>query len=169
MESDIRSITKELAALGKMNMEALRARYAEAFGEATTSHNAAYLRKKIAWRIQELAQGGLTERAQARIAELQRSAPLRERPAAAGVGAATAAATTVARQAARDPALPPPGTVLRKVYKGTVHEVTAAEGGFVYRGKTYASLSTIARAITGTTWNGRLFFGLTTRKRKEAA
>jgi hypothetical protein len=148
-----------------MNMQQLRDKYREAFGEETTSHNAAYLRKKIAWRIQELAQGGLTERAQARIAEIQRSAPLRERPPQAG---ASQVAEAIAR-VARDPALPPVGTVLHKVYRGTAYEVAVADDGFVYRGKTYASLSTVAKAITGTTWNGRLFFGLTTRKRKEAA
>jgi hypothetical protein len=151
-----------------MNMEALPAKYAEALGEETTSHNAAYLRKKLAWRVQELAQGGLTERAQAGIAEIQRSAPLRERPAVGGA-AAVPVATAAARAAKRDPALPPVGTVLRRAHKGRTHEVTVLEDGFLHQGKTYATLSAVAKAITGTTSNGRLFFGLTTRKRKEAA
>ena len=69
----------------------------------------------------------------------------------------------------RDQRLPPPGGVLRREYKGAVHEVTVAEGGFVYRDVTYASLSAVAKAITGTSWNGMLFFGLATRRRKEAA
>jgi hypothetical protein len=168
MGSDFRSLARELAALGKMNMEALRTKYAEAFGEETTSHNAAYLRKKIAWRIQELAQGGLTERAQARIAEIQRSAPLRERPGTSRT-ATVPAPQAAARAAARDPALPPVGTVFRRAHKGRTHEVTVMEDGFQYQGKTYETLSAVAKAITGTTWNGRLFFGLTTRKRKEAA
>jgi hypothetical protein len=47
--------------------------------------------------------------------------------------------------------------------------VTVAEGGFLYRGVAYASLSMVAKVITGTTWNGMLFFGLATRRRKEAA
>jgi hypothetical protein len=50
-----------------------------------------------------------------------------------------------------------------------VHEVTVTPGGFVYRGQTYTSLSAIAKAITGTTWNGKLFFAVTTRKRGKAA
>jgi hypothetical protein len=162
-----RSVARELAALTKMNMAALRARYREAFGEDTTSHNAAYLRKQLAWRIQELAEGGLSDRVRARIAELQGSAPLRERPP--GVASAAPAAAQAIASAARDPGLPPVGTTLRRTYLGAMHEVTVTEDGFVYRGKTHASLSTIAKIITGTTWNGRLFFGLTTRKRKEAA
>jgi hypothetical protein len=143
-------------------MQALRAKYREAFGEETTSHNAAYLRKKIAWRIQELAQGGLSDRVRARIAKLQRDVPLRERPPMVEDPAATAAAP-------RDPALPPAGTVLRRAHKGRTHEVTVLEDGFLHQGTTYETLSAVAKAITGTTWNGRLFFGLTTRKRKEAA
>jgi hypothetical protein len=47
--------------------------------------------------------------------------------------------------------------------------VLVTADGFRYQGTTYPSLSTIAKVITGTTWNGRLFFGLTTRKKKEAA
>jgi hypothetical protein len=164
MASDIRSVSRELAALVKLEMQALRARYREAFGEETTSHNAAYLRKKIAWRIQELAQGGLSDRVRARIAKLQQGVPLRERPPL--VEDEPAAATPGAK---RDPALPPAGTVLRRVHKGRTHEVTVLEDGFLHQGTTYETLSAVAKAITGTTWNGRLFFGLTTRKRKEAA
>ncbi|MGH7294586.1 MAG: DUF2924 domain-containing protein [Polyangiaceae bacterium] len=168
MEQRICNVTRELSALGRMNMVALRAKYRESFGEETTSHNAAYLRKKLAWRIQELAEGGLTERTRARLEELARSAPARERPPS-GAGPVPPARRAPPSDALRDPALPPPGGILRRVYEGTSHEVTVAEDGFVYRGKTYKSLSTIAKVITGTTWNGRLFFGLTTRKRKEAA
>jgi hypothetical protein len=169
MNGGFRDVSRELAALGRMTMAELRAKYREAFGEATTSRNAPYLRKKIAWRLQEVTQGGVTERARARIAAIQESAPLRERPPARAVVATAADVAQAVERVARDPALPAIGSVLRKEYRGRVHEVTVAQGGFVYCGKTYGSLSTIAKAITGTTWNGRLFFGLTSRKRKEAA
>ena len=53
-----------------------------------------------------------------------------------------------------------PGTVLVREYQGERHTVTVVPGGFVWRKTTYPSLSTIARAITGTTWNGPRFFGL---------
>jgi hypothetical protein len=52
------------------------------------------------------------------------------------------------------------GSVLVREYRGTLHEVTAVTGGFQWRGDIHASLSTIARAITGTAWNGPRFFGL---------
>src|SRR5215204_5157881 len=52
------------------------------------------------------------------------------------------------------------GTVLVREYRGERHTVTVVAGGFVWREETYASLSTIARAITGTAWNGPRFFGL---------
>ena len=55
-----------------------------------------------------------------------------------------------------------PGTVLVREYQGERHTVTIIPGGYVWREGTYASLSTIARAITGTTWNGPRFFGLRT-------
>ena len=169
MSGGLHDMTREIAALGRMTMPELRAKYREAFGEPTTSHNAAYMRKKIAWRIQELAHGGLSVRAKARVKALQEKAPLRERPPAGSAAVTTADAVEAVERVARDPALPAVGSVLRREQGGEVHEVTVAQGGFVYRGKTYTSLSTIAKAITGTTWNGRLFFGLTSRKRKEAA
>lgn len=169
MQNDFKKVTEQLAALGRMNMPALRAKYEEAFGQTTGSHNAAFLRKKIAWRIQERAEGGLTERVLARIAQLQQSSPLRERPRSGEAAATPAVVADAVARAARDPALPPPGAVLRRVYRGTPHEVTVTPGGFSYRGQSYASLSAIARVITGTTWNGKLFFSLTTRKRKEAS
>ena len=52
------------------------------------------------------------------------------------------------------------GTVLVREHRDTLHEVIVVPGGFCWQGKTYASLSTIARAITGTSWNGPWFFGL---------
>ena len=60
----------------------------------------------------------------------------------------------------RDPRLPPAGTVLKRVYGQRTIEVTVLERGFEYQGKLYPSLSLIAQHVTGTRWNGYLFFGL---------
>jgi hypothetical protein len=57
-----------------------------------------------------------------------------------------------------------PGTTVIREYQGVRHIVTIAEGGFVWEGKAYASLSAIARAITGARWNGPRFFGLRGRE-----
>jgi len=56
------------------------------------------------------------------------------------------------------------GTVLVREYRGERHTVTVVPGGYVWRENAYASLSTIARAITGTAWNGPRFFGLRNRR-----
>ena len=70
---------KALQELSRMTVGQLRERYLDLFGEETKSHNKAYLQKRIAWRIQFLVEGGLTERAKARAAELARNSELRVR------------------------------------------------------------------------------------------
>lgn len=57
-----------------------------------------------------------------------------------------------------------PGTVLIRDWRGTTYRVEVTNDGFAWSGKIYRSLSVIARTITGTQWNGRRFFGLTSRK-----
>ena len=68
----------------------------------------------------------------------------------------------------RDRRLPLAGTVLRRVYREGAVEVKVLAEGFEYEGQRYESLSAVARAITGTRWNGLLFFGLTGRKKVKA-
>lgn len=152
--AELGSLPERLAALESMKMHELRDLWAEVFGHSTASHNHAYLRKKIAWRLQEIAQGGLTQRARERIAELTPFAPIRHR-------APSHAPPTPART--RDPRLPRVGTVLARAYQGIRHDVAVLENGFDYGGTTYASLSAIAKVITGTAWNGLVFFGLAER------
>ncbi len=53
-----------------------------------------------------------------------------------------------------------PGTTLMRQWQNVSHQVTVTDAGFVYAGKHYRSLSAIAKAITGTNWNGRVFFGV---------
>ena len=57
-----------------------------------------------------------------------------------------------------------PGSVIIREYQGVVHEVLVVPGGFCWQGRTFDSLSTIARKITGTSWNGPRFFGLRSKK-----
>jgi hypothetical protein len=60
--------------------------------------------------------------------------------------------------------------VLRRDFHGTPHEVRVlVDGKFEYAGRSYSSLSTIAKEITGTVWNGKLFFGLVARAKKRGA
>src|SRR5437764_10222902 len=73
-------VAKELVALQRMGVVALREKYAEVFGEATTTGNRTWLQRRIAWRLQALAEGDLSERAKQRAAELARDADLRVLP-----------------------------------------------------------------------------------------
>ena len=70
------NVGKEVAALQRMTVKELRARYAEVFGEETLAQNRAWLVKRIAWRLQALAEGGLSERALRRATELADDADL---------------------------------------------------------------------------------------------
>lgn len=146
-------VPTQLAALERMSVAELAERYRDLYGEPTHSRNKDHLRKRLAWRIQELAEGGLPQRALAKIAELGDELPERWRMRQAALHP-----TPAAQQ--RDPRLPPPGTVLTRLYQGVEHRVTVREQGFEYQGEFYKTLSRIARRITGTAWNGYGFFGL---------
>jgi hypothetical protein len=154
-------ITDQILALADMKIIALRQRYLEVFREPTESRNAAWLRKRIAWRIQSLAEGGLSERARERAAELANEADLRMR-APTGLPTALARVETVQAAAtfARDPRLPKAGTLLSRTFKGRQIVVTVLDTSFSFEGREYKSLSAIAGEVTGTRWNGFQFFGL---------
>ncbi len=64
------------------------------------------------------------------------------------------------RQSPRDERLPLPGATVAREYKGQSVEVKVLRGGFLYAGDVYRSLSAVARAVTGTHWNGYHFFRL---------
>ncbi|NVJ09922.1 DUF2924 domain-containing protein [Myxococcus sp. AM001] len=166
-------VPQQLAALASMSVPDLAAKYLELYGEPTRSRNRDYLKKRLSFRIQELAEGSLSKRAVTRIAELGDKLPERWRmrqveetepsapppPAAADVRAAAADARAPAADG-RDARLPPPGTVLTRAFKGTQHRVTVREDGIEYEGQLHRSLSSVAKLITGTAWNGFSFFGL---------
>lgn len=170
------NLAKELGGLERMTVGELQARYVEVFGEAPRSRHRQYLVRRIAWRLQANAEGGLSERAQQRAAELADPAEARTTPPRGERGGHGAPAShdgvvraddggrgaTLARERC-DPRLPPIGTVLTRRYKGRTLAVTVAAGGFVYEGERYASLSAVAKAITGSHMNGFRFFGLEAR------
>jgi hypothetical protein len=158
-------IRRDIAELSGMKTKALRHRYYEVFGEPSKSGNAAYLRKRIAWRIQSLAEGGLSERARKRAAELACEADIRLKAPLETVLTKNSAQTISIVPPARDPRLPKPGTLLSCAFKGRQIMVTALDAGFSFEGKEYKSLSAIAAEVTGTRWNGFQFFGLQTKER----
>jgi len=151
------SIARELASLEQMTSGELAEKYRELVGEPPRTRNKQYLRKRIAWRIQERIEGGLSSRALERINQLAPQAPVRWR--APVVRKDSKQPPVVAIAPARDPRLPPAGTVLMRVHEGVEHKVIVlSDGGFEYQGERHRSLSKIARLITGTAWNGYLFF-----------
>ncbi len=156
-------VRAEVEALGRLTVSQLRDRHRELFGEGTNSANRSYLVKRLAWRVQSLAEGGLSDRARARAMELARDADLRTTlprpPKAAGEGSTTVTLPTKVKPSAHD-RLPGPGTVLTRTYRGTRVSVRVLKDGFEHDGQVYRSLSAIAKAVTGTHWNGHLFFGL---------
>ena len=164
-------VPSQLAALEEMSVPKLAEKHRELYGEPTRSRNRDYLKKRLAWRIQELAEGGLPESALAKISELGDALPQRwrRREAAPAVRAThVAGALAPAPQQRRDSRLPPPGTVLRRVHQGVEHEVTVGLDSFEYAGERFKTLSAVAKRIAGGPWNGYLFFGLTKKAAQPA-
>src|ERR1035437_5103690 len=117
----------ELAALGEMTGAEMAEKYVLLFGQSARSRNKVFLRKRLAWRIQELAEGGLSERALARIEELGAEAwGSWRRPARA---ATPPQPRTSAPPRARDSRLPAVGTVLTRVHETTEYRVTILDDG----------------------------------------
>jgi hypothetical protein len=160
------NILNEVAALQRLTVGQLRQRFAELFGEATAASNRTWLVKRIAWRVQALAEGDLSERARRRAAELARDADLRLNPPRSK-SATTVAPEPVSLPAPIDPRLPPPGTILTRPYKGQQLHVQVLTEGFAYAGRVYPSLSAVAKAITGSHCNGFHFFRNTLNHNKE--
>lgn len=155
-------IGRELAVLQRMTTRELRAKYAEVFTEETRATNRIWMIKRIAWRLQALAEGGLSERAQRRAAKLANDADLRTTVPKAAFAEQIAMATAGAEACttSRDRRLPMPGTVLTRKYKGSLLQVKVLAEGFEFAGMAYTSLSAVAKAVTGSHCNGYLFFGL---------
>ena len=156
------SIAGQIAQLQAMTVGQLREEYLQLFGEEARSRNRTWLWKRCAWRVQELAYGGLSERAKRRLEELMPDAELALR---VPPGRFQEARDAAVRQT-RDPRLPRPGTVLLKTYKGQRIVVEVLHDGFSYEGQVFRSLSAVARAIAGTHWNGWAFFGLNGKAKK---
>ena len=138
----------QIAELPRMSYDDLRQLWRTLYGQDPPAYNRTFLVKRLAYRIQEIAQGGLSERARARMNELVASDRM------------GGASTHIRRVRDRDDSVPVAGTRLVREWNDRRYEVTVAPNGFEYSGKVYRSLSAVAKAITGTHWNGRAFFGL---------
>jgi len=134
----------------------LKEKYRAVFGQESRSNNKPFLVRRIAWRLQANAEGELSERARERASLLADEADLRIR-------APESFLREMSRSAGKarvDPRLPAAGTWLTREFQGQRVSVEVLEKGFRYQESVYKSLSAVARKVTGTQWNGFLFFGL---------
>ena len=135
-------IEQGLAEMERLNLEALRTSWRRQLNSPPPVRSADLLRRLLASKLQEAAYGGMS-------AELKQRLRLKS-------------------AATRKPALQP-GTVLTREWRGETHVVEVRDGSFEHLGTSYASLSEVARAITGARWSGPRFFGLAKSDRKLAA
>ena len=147
------SVLKQVTELPDLDSDQLKERWRALVGSEPPAYNTPYLIKRLAYRIQELAYGGLSDAAQAQLHDA-----LHEDDGLPGR----------MQRRRRKPGMPVVGTLLVREWQGNRYEVTVVSGGFEFEGRKYRSLSAITKAITGTHWNGPGFFGLRQQLKKEA-
>ena len=156
---------KEIKKLERKTISQLRKLFGEVLGEETKSFNRPFLIKKIAWRIQADAFGNLTERARKRANEIVSESDLRTRAPRGFITEPVSEMTLPDPNV--DPRLPLPGTLLVRNYKGTQLKVKVLRNGFEFEGEFFLSLSAVAKAATGSHWNGFDFFKLRPAKKRK--
>jgi hypothetical protein len=135
-----------------MSVNELKTEWQALFDAPAPNNSRTFLEGRLAYRIQELIYGGPDKQTR-RLLDLL----------------ADEVEGTLKRKAQiADPRNPVVGTKLIREWDGIAHTVTVLKEGFEWGGQRYKSLSAVARAITGTRWNGYRFFGLRERKREEA-
>ena len=127
-------VAREVEALGRLDLDGLRALWRERYGPPPRLRSVELLRLMLAWRIQAEALGGLDGETRR---QLGRRGPVRMEGLQFGAGAK-----------------------LRREWRGRVVEVVVEADGFRWEGRTFPSLSAAATAIAGSRWNGPRFFGL---------
>ena len=142
------TIPARLAALKTTPTPDLKAQWRELFDSEPPPFNRRYLESRLAYRIQELAYGGLKPETVRRLERLGEELDGGDRK----------------KSRIRADLMPIVGTRLLREWQGVEHVVTVTADGFDWQGRPYRSLSAIARTITGTRWNGWVFFGLKNRR-----
>lgn len=143
-----KSVLARIVALKSMPAAELKEQWRELFDTEPPPFNRPYLESRLAYRIQELAYGGLKPQTIERLEAL---------------GQALKNSSTRRRDVDARPII---GTRLIREFRGVEYCVTVRKDDFEYQGRPYKSLSAVARAITGTRWNGLVFFGLKNQRSK---
>jgi len=142
------SVLARVAALKAMPTAELRKQWTALFDTPAPLYNRRFLESRLAYRIQELAYGGLRPETVRRLEQLGEQLD----------------GGNIAVRRVRGNDRPIAGIRLLREYQGVEHAVTVLADGYEWQGRPYKSLSAIARAITGTRWNGLTFFGLKNRR-----
>jgi hypothetical protein len=145
------TVLARLAALKAMSVHDLRAEWTKLFDTSAPNNSRNFLELRLAYRIQELSYGG----------------PSRETIRLLDALADELDGKPQRKVRLADPRKPVAGTRLVREWNGIEHTVTVLRDGFEWQGRSYKSLSAIARAIAGTRWNGWRFFGMRASKRGE--
>ena len=145
------TVLARLATLKAMSVRDLKAEWEKLFGSAAPNNSRTFLEMRIAYRIQELTYGG----------------PDRETRRMLDLLADEVEVVARRKNQIADPRNPVVGTRLIREWDGVEQTVIVLKDGFNWQGRKFKSLSAVARAITGTRWNGYRFFGLRERKREE--
>ncbi|MEO5351268.1 MAG: DUF2924 domain-containing protein [Magnetococcus sp. YQC-3] len=141
MKANVKTL-KQLAALPNLSPAMLDKKWKEFFDTAPPTWDKRAMVRKLAHRVQELAYGGMTERGCERMKiKIQQEG-------------------LIGRTPSKQDGMPVVGTRLLREWKGVQHSVTVTPNGFEYQGCPFRSLSAVAKAITGTQWNGFIFFGI---------
>jgi hypothetical protein len=160
-----KTIIRSIEELASSKIPALKMRYRELFGEDSKSSNKQFLFRRIAFRLQANAEGDLSERARRRIGDIADDRDLRVRAPKEFVAQPACDSPLIGRaRPPKDYRLPGPGTLLTRRLGDRQIVVKVLNDGFEYESRRYRSLSAIAREVTGTRWNGLLFFGLAERR-----
>lgn len=146
------SVLRQLAALQIMNRQELEDKWRDLYGFEPPRFRRSFIRRRLAYRIQELFYGGIEPAVREKFQELaandqMASQLIRPQPTTSNEGKIL------------------PGTRFIREWNGKTYEAIALEKGFEYQGKPYRSLTAIATAITGTKWNGHIWWGLKNRRR----
>lgn len=160
MDTREATVIKQITSLHSLTYGELCSLWRTLYGREPASASRPYLVKRLAYRVQEISYGGLSEQAHKTMDDVLNAHGFDEN---GGKGS-----TRRKKEKKQKEGIPVAGTRLIRVWNGKAHEVTITHTGFEYAGKPYRSLSAITKAITGTHWNGRAFFGLKTNvgKRK---
>ena len=156
------AILMEIEKLRRATLAALREKYQEVFREPARCRHRKHLFRRIAWRLQALAEGDLSERARGRANEIARDGDLRINAPRDffTVGGEQVQTAGDRNRRQQDRRLPLAGALLTREWKGRSVLVEVLAEGFRYENRHYSSPSAIATEVTGTRWNGPRFFGL---------